>query len=60
MDRHLKVNTVTTRSHSLFRQGSMLYDLIPNRPEHRLTPLAERCAAVLQQSRVFTETFAIT
>jgi hypothetical protein len=60
MDRHLKVNTVTTRSHSLFRQGSMLYDLIPNRPEHRLTPLAERFAAFLQQSRVFTKTFAIT
>jgi hypothetical protein len=60
MDRHLKVNTVKTRSHSLFRQGSMLYDLIPNRPEHRLTPLAERFAAFLQQSRVFTETFAIT
>jgi hypothetical protein len=60
MDRHLKVNTVKTRSHSLFRQGSMLYDLIPNMPEHRLTPLAERFAAVLQQSRVFTETFAIT
>jgi hypothetical protein len=60
MDRHLKVNTVKTRSHSLFRQGSMLYDLIPNMPEHRLRPLAERFAALLQQSRVFTETFAIT
>jgi hypothetical protein len=60
MDRHLKVNTVKTRSHSLFRQGSMLYDLIPNMPEHRLTPLAERFAAFLQQSPVFTETFAIT
>jgi hypothetical protein len=60
MDRHLKVNTAKTRSHSLFRQGSMLYDLIPNMPEHRLRPLAERFAALLQQSRVFTETFAIT
>ena len=35
-------------------------DLIPNMPEHRLRPLAERFAALLQQSRVFTETFAIT
>jgi hypothetical protein len=60
MDRHLKVNTAKTRSHSLFRQGSMLYDLIPHMPEHRLRPLAERFAALLQQSRVFTETFAIT
>jgi len=56
----LKSNTVKTRSHSLFRQGSMLYDLIPNMPEHRLKPLVERFAELLQQSRAFTETFAVT
>jgi hypothetical protein len=59
MDRHLKSNTVKTRTHSLFRQGCMLYDLIPNMPEHRLKPLIERYAEILQQSRVVTETFAI-
>src|SRR5215213_7700654 len=59
MDRHLKSNTVRTRTHSLFRQGCMLYDLIPNMPEHRLRPLVERYAEILQQSRVVTETFAI-
>jgi DDE family transposase len=59
MDRHLKVNTAKSRSHSLFRQGGMLYDLIPNMPEHRLKPLIERYAEILQQSRVITETFAI-
>jgi hypothetical protein len=59
MDRHLKSNTVKTRTHSLFRQGCMLYDLIPNMPEHRLRPLAERYADILEQSRVVTETFAI-
>ena len=37
----------------------MLYDLIPNMPEHRLAPLIERYAEVLQQSRVIAETFAI-
>jgi hypothetical protein len=57
MDRHLKSNTVKTRSHSLFRQGCMFYDLIPNMPEHRLKPLIERYAEILQQSRVVTETF---
>jgi hypothetical protein len=31
----------------------MLYDLIPNMPEHRLRPLIERFAELLQQSRVF-------
>jgi Transposase DDE domain len=60
MDRHLKSNTVKTRSHSLFRQGSTLYDLIPNMPEHRLRPLIDRFAELLQQSRAFTETFAVT
>jgi len=59
MDRHLKSNTVKTRTHSLFRQGCMLYDLIPNMPEHRLRPLIERYAESLQQMRVFSETFAI-
>lgn len=59
MDRHLKLNTVKTRSHSLFRQGCMLYDLIPNMPEHRLAPLVQRFAEILQQSRAFTQTFAI-
>jgi hypothetical protein len=57
MDRHLKSNTVRTRTHSLFRQGCMLYDLIPNMPEHRLKPLIQRYAEILQQSRVVTETF---
>src|SRR3954463_16704223 len=57
MDRHLKSNTVKTRTHSLFRQGCMFYDLIPNMPEHRLKPLIERYAEILQQSRVVTETF---
>src|SRR3954464_1190887 len=60
MDRHLKSNTVKTRSHSLFRQGCMLYDLTPNMPEHRLRPLVERYAELLQQSRVFRDTFALT
>jgi len=30
MDRHLKVNTAKHRTHSLFRQGCMLYELMPN------------------------------
>jgi hypothetical protein len=59
MARHLKSNTVKTRTHSLFRQGCMLYDLIPNMPELRLRPLMERYAEILQQSRVISETFSI-
>jgi hypothetical protein len=30
------------RVHSLFRQGCLLYDLIPNMPDERLRPLVER------------------
>ena len=30
-DRHLKSNTAKRRTHSVFRQGCMLYELIPNR-----------------------------
>src|SRR5918995_1218493 len=59
MDRHLSSPTVKTRSHSLFRQGSTLYDLIPNMPENRLKPLVERYAELLHQSRVVSETFGI-
>jgi len=44
MDRHLKVNTAKHRTHSLFRQGCMLYELIPNMPEVRLRPLVEGSA----------------
>jgi len=42
MDRLLKSNTSAKRTHSLFRQGCMLYDLIPNMPEPRLTPLMQK------------------
>jgi hypothetical protein len=47
MDRMLKSNTSKTRTHSLFRQGCMLYELIPNMPEHRLAPLMEKFAEAL-------------
>jgi hypothetical protein len=38
-DSHLKSNTTKRRTSSLFRRGSMLYDLIASMPEQRLTPL---------------------
>src|SRR5689334_16853446 len=60
MDRHLKVNTDKRRTHSLFRQGCMLYDLIPTMPDSRLLPLIERFAEMMQQKSAFTDTFAVT
>jgi len=56
-DRHLKSNTTKRRTHSLFRQGCMLYDLIPNMPPQRLLPLVERFAAMLAEHAVFADTF---
>ena len=50
MDRQLKSNTSKTRTHSLFRQGCMLYELIPNMPEHRLTPLVQKFSEYVNQN----------
>jgi len=58
-DRHLKANTVKRRTHSLFRQGCMLYELIPNMPENRLRPLIERFAEILLEQPAFKESFSI-
>ena len=50
-DRWLKANTVKTCTHSLFRQGLMLYQHIPNWPEHRLRPLVEKFAQMLMEQQ---------
>lgn len=52
MDRHLKVNTAKRRTHSLFRQGCMLYDLIPAMPEPRLRPLINKFLEMLQNKHL--------
>jgi hypothetical protein len=58
MDRLLKSNTSKTRTHSLFRQGCMLYELIPNMPEHRLTTLMAAFAKAIAQASTFSGLFA--
>jgi hypothetical protein len=58
MDRLLKSNTSKTRTHSLFRQGCMLYELIPNMPEHRLLPLIETFAQAVSNAGVFIPAIA--
>lgn len=59
MDRHLKSNTAKHRTHSLFRQGCMLYELIPNMPEVRLRPLIARFREYLSKNGAFNQTFAV-
>ena len=56
-DRLLKSNTARHRTHSLFRQGCMLYELLPTMPETRLLPLVARFAEMLAQLPVFADTF---
>jgi Transposase DDE domain len=56
-DRHLKSSTVRRRVHSLFRQGYMLYELIPTMPEIRLRPLMEKFAALLFAQPLFADVF---
>ena len=58
-DRWLKVNTVKYRTHSLFRQGLMLYDPISNWPDERVRPLMERFSEMLMEQRVFREIFGV-
>jgi hypothetical protein len=53
----LKSNTTKRRTHSLFRQGCMLYELIPTMPEVRLLPLIERFTTMLAELPVFADTF---
>ncbi len=56
-DRMLKTNTAKRRVHSLFRQGCMLYDLIPTMPENRLRPLMQRFSQMLQDQPLFADVF---
>ena len=60
MDRHLRSGTSTRRTHSLFRQGCMLYDLIPNMPEVRLRPLMQRFAELMQRSSAIQRMVAVS
>jgi hypothetical protein len=56
-DRYLKSNTSKRRTHSLFRQGCMLYELIPTMPASRLLPLIKQFAAMLAELPLFADTF---
>jgi hypothetical protein len=59
MDRMLKSNTVKRRVHSLFRQGCLYYDAIPNMPEKDLSALMERFQAALSENKVTAAVLAV-
>jgi hypothetical protein len=60
MDRHLKSNTSKRRTHSLFRQGCLLYDLIPNMSEPRLRPLIDEFIKLINQNIALAPIFSFT
>lgn len=60
MDRQLRTSTAKRRVHSLFRQGCLLYELIPTMPEQRLRPLIKKYADLLAQNTLFAQTFGLT
>ncbi len=56
-DRMLKTNTAKRRVHSLFRQGCMLYDLIPTMRDNWLGPLMQRFSQMLDEQPLFADVF---
>lgn len=58
-DRWLKANTVKRRTHSLFRQGLLLYNFIPSWSEERLRPLLETFAQMLAEQRALREVVGV-
>jgi hypothetical protein len=56
-DRMLKASTVKRRVHSLFRQGCMLYDLLPTMRDAWLAPLMQRFSQMLQEQPLFADVF---
>jgi hypothetical protein len=58
MDRQLRSGTSNRRTHSVFRQGCLLFGLLPNMPEVRFRPLMERFGEMLHNSGTFMDVFA--
>ena len=59
LDRMLKVNTSTKRTHSLFRQGRYWYQAIPNMPKERLRELMTAFGQIIMEHTVFRDVFGI-
>lgn len=59
LDRLLKTNTSKKRTHSLFRQGCMWYQLMPNMPAERLRLLMQEFGKLVRQQRAFSDVFEV-
>ncbi len=59
LDRTLKANTVTKRTHSLFRQGCLWFKLLRNARPDRRDALVLKFGEILREHQVFREIFGI-
>lgn len=57
LDRHIKVNTSKRRTHSLYRQGCIWYQLIPTLRDEWLQPLMRRFGELVSQHAVFSKLY---
>jgi hypothetical protein len=53
-DRLLKANTVKHRTHSLFRQGWMIYELLPTMPEKWIALIMPKYSEMLREQRAWS------
>lgn len=58
-DRYLKANTVKRRTHSLFRQGQMVYDLLPRMREEWATKIINAFVELMQSHRALSQVFFV-
>ena len=58
-DRLMKANTVKTRTHSLFRQGTYWFSRIPTMSVEKLAPLLRALEAQLAKHLVFKQIFGV-
>jgi len=57
-DRYLKANTVKRRTHSLFRQGLMIYELIPTLDVAWLRRIMQAFGEAIQTHRALSQVFS--
>jgi hypothetical protein len=58
-DRYLKTNAVKRRTHSLFRQGCMVYDPISNMPDKWLIPIMKSFEQLIREHDTFTDVYGV-
>jgi hypothetical protein len=59
LDRMLRANTVKRRTHSLYRQGTIVYGMIPTMPDEWLEPLMEAFGEIIQEHQITNEIFGV-